>query len=298
MAEWLSTLPQQIANGLVLGAVYALFALGYALIFGVLDILNLAHGAIFMLGAFVALQLMVVWGWPLLLALGGALVTGGCLGLLLDHIAFYPLRRRGAGYLSPLISSIAMALIFENVALTVFGPNEQRFPVDAFPDASFGVAGATVTVLQVAMVAVAALLTGGLWLLLRRTRLGLAIRTVAASPRAAHLAGIDVERTIAVSFFLASAMGAAAGVLFGLNFTVSWDMGANIQLRGLAVIILGGMDSIPGTVLAGLVLGLAEELGVSVFSSSLRDAVAFGLLFLILVLRPSGLLGRRGLRAA
>jgi branched-chain amino acid transport system permease protein len=149
-----------------------------------------------------------------------------------------------------------------------------------------------------AMVAVAALLTGALWLLLQRTRLGLAIRAVAASPRAAHLAGIDVERTIAASFFLASAMGAAAGVLFGLNFAVSWDMGANIQLRGLAVIILGGMDSIPGTVLAGLVLGLAEEIGVSIFSSSLRDAVAFGLLFLILVLRPSGLLGRRGLRAA
>jgi branched-chain amino acid transport system permease protein len=184
------------------------------------------------------------------------------------------------------------------VALQQFGPNEQRFPADAFPDASLTIGGATVTLLQVAMVGVAALLTVGLWLTLQRTRLGLAIRAVAANPRAAHLAGIDVERTIAVSFFIASAMGAAAGVLFGLNFTVYWQMGSDIQLRGLAVIILGGMDSIPGTVLAGLLLGLAEEVGVSIFSSSLRDAISFGLLFLILILRPAGLLGRRGLRAA
>lgn len=298
MASWLALLPQQMANGLVLGAVYALFALGYALIFGVLDILNLAHGAIFMIGAFIALQLVVGAGWPLPLAFGAAIIGGGCLGLLLDHIAFWPLRLRGAAYLSPLISSIAMALIFENVALQQFGPDQQRFPPGAFPEASFTVAGATVTAIQLAMVVVAGLLTGGLWFVLQRTRLGLAIRAVAASPRAAHLVGIDVERTIATSFFMASAMGAAAGVLFGLNFTTSWDMGANIQLRGLAVIILGGMDSILGTVLAGLLLGLTEELGVAIFSSSLRDAAAFGLLFLILVLRPSGLLGRRGLRAA
>src|SRR5579859_3510441 len=217
MAEWLSLLPQQVANGLVLGAVYALFALGYALIFGVLDILNLAHGAVFMAGAFVALQLVVVAGWPLLPALAAAGAAGGCLGLLLDHVAFWPLRRRGAAYLSPLISSIAMALIVEDVALRQFGPDQQRFPPDVFPDTSLQLAGATVTLLQLAMVGVAALLTAGLWLMLRRTRLGLAIRTVAASPRAAHLAGIDVERTIAISFLVASAMGAAAGVLFGLD---------------------------------------------------------------------------------
>lgn len=298
MAEWLSLLPQQIANGLVLGAVYALFALGYALIFGVLDILNLAHGAIFMAGAFVALQLMAVSGWPLALAFGAAVLAGGCLGVLLDRVAFWPLRRRQAGYLSPLISSIAMALIFENVALRQFGPDQQRFPLTAFPDTTFTIAGATLTVLQATMLGVAAVFTAALWLMLRYTRLGLAIRTVAANAKVARLMGIDVERVIMVSFFVASALGAAAGVLFGLNFTVSWDMGSDIQLRGLAVIILGGMDSIPGTVLAGLVLGLTEEIGTSIFASSLRDAVAFGLLFLILVLRPSGLLGRRGLRAA
>lgn len=298
MTAWLAALPQQVANGVLLGAVYSLFALGYALIFGVLDILNLAHGAIFMAGAVVALELVTVLGWPLLLALVGASVVGGCLGLLLDHIAFWPLRLRQATYLSPLISSIAMALILENVALTQFGPDQQRFPASIFPDQSVAVGGATITTLQLVMVAVAAVLTGGLWLMLRRARLGLAIRAVAANPRAAHLVGIDVERTIAISFFIASALGAAAGVLFGLNFAVSWGMGANIQLRGLAVIILGGMGSIPGTVLAGVLLGLAEELGVSVFPSSLRDVVSFGLLFLILIVRPAGLLGQRGLRAA
>jgi len=291
-------LVQQLANGLFLGAVYALFAIGYTLIFGVLDILNLAHAAIFMLAAFVALSL-VGFGFPLVLAVALALVFAGLLGVLLDRIAFAPLRRRNAGTLVPLISSIGAAIVMQGIARGVWGPDEHRFPSNGLSTAEFHLGSLSVGALDLIILAVALALMGILSYVMRSTALGRSIRAVAEDRVAAALLGIDIERTIALTFFIASALGGAAGILIGLQYnSVSLEMGARIELKGLAIIILGGMGSVTGAVIGAFILGAVETLSVAYVSSSYRDAIAFGVMFLILVLRPAGLLGKRALRAA
>ena len=291
-------LVQQLVNGLFIGSVYALFALGYTLIFGVLDILNLAHASIFMLGAFATLVLAIK-GAPLWLAVAGGALAGGLFGVVLDRIAFWPLRMRRAGPLAPLISSIAVGIIYVAIANGYFGPDVRHFPFNIVRTPAITVGSATFTVLQLIIFAASIALMAGLQLLLRRTRLGTAIRAVAENPKAAQLMGINLEAVYAQTFFIASALGAVAGVLFALNFNaVSSGMGSAVELKGLAVVILGGMGSIPGSLLGGLLIGLSETLSVGYLSSGYRDAIVFAILFLALIVRPGGLLGRRTLRAA
>ncbi len=290
---------QQVINGLFLGSIYALFALGYTLVFGVLDILNLAHAAVFMLAAFGALSLVTAAHLHILVALPLAVLGAGLLGLVLERIAFRPLRGRADSNISGLISSLAMAAIFEAIALEVWGPNVARFPFDTIPEVPVHVLGAVVSRLQLTIIAVALGLFLALWWLVQRTRLGREVRAVAESPRAARVLGVDVDRAIAASFFISSALGGAAGVLFGLAFnSVSPDMGRSVELKGLAVIILGGMGSMTGAVLAGFALGLVEVFVVAHLGASYRDAVSFAALFLILVVRPRGLFGAPSLREA
>jgi branched-chain amino acid transport system permease protein len=288
---------QQIFNTLVSASIYALFAMGYALVFGVLDILNLAHGAIFMLGAFAAVQAVLGWHWPLILALPFGMLAGGALGVLLDLVAVAPLHARG-GFLTPLISTIAAGIVFENTALGIFGPDSYRFPDGTFPQGSIAIGDAVVQPVELFIVGLTVALMIALTVLLRSSTLGKAIRAVAANRLAAQLLGIDVRQIVAITFLLASALGALAGIFYGLEFrdSIAFDMGGSIQLRGLAVIVVGGMDSIPGVMLGSLALAASETIGITQIGSSYTDAIAFGLLFLILLVRPSGLLGRQGLR--
>jgi branched-chain amino acid transport system permease protein len=289
---------QQLVNGVFLGAVYALFACGYALVFGVLDILNLAHAAIFMATAFIALVL-VGEGVPLLLALVLAVVAAGLLGVLLDRVAFAPLRRRNAGTLAPLISSIGVAIIVQGIARALFGSDDQAFAPGTFGTAQVTLGSVHFSLADLSVLSVALVMMLGLSVLLSFTTLGRSIRAVAADRVAAALLGIDVERTIALTFFIASALGGAAGILIGLEFnSVSVDMGSRIELKGLAIIVLGGMGSITGAVAGALLLGCVETLSVAYISSGYRDAIAFGVMFAVLVFRPTGLLGRRALRSA
>jgi branched-chain amino acid transport system permease protein len=290
---------QQIVNGLFLGSIYALFALGYTLVFGVLDILNLAHQAVFMICAYAALVLVGHLHLPMVAAFPVAVLAGGLLGMLVDRIAFKPLRGRSDSNIAGLISSIALATILEAGVLQIFGPDVERFPFGTVPSRSLRIGDAVVSELQIFIIAIALFMLAGLTWLLRRTRLGRRIRAVAESPRAARVLGVDVDRIISASFFVSSALGAAAGVLFGLAFNnVAPDMGRSVELKGLAVIVLGGMGSMPGAALAGLALGLLEVFTVAWIGSSYRDAVAFGVLFLVLVLRPRGLFGSAALREA
>ena len=290
---------QQAINGIFLGSIYALFAVGYTLVFGVLDILNLAHQAVFMLCAFVAVALVSGLHLPIALALPIAAAVGGVLGLFLERIAFRPLRGRADSNISGLISSLAVATIFESIALQIWGPDVSRFPFGAFPDKPLRIGGATVSALQITIVAIAVALMAVLTALLSATPLGRRIRAVAENPRAARILGVDVDRVIAWSFFISSGLGGAAGVLFGLAFnSVSPDVGRSIELKGLAVIILGGMGSVAGAVIAGFALGIVEVFTVAQIGSSYRDAVSFGVLFLILLVRPRGLLGRAATREA
>ncbi|HXN83788.1 MAG TPA: branched-chain amino acid ABC transporter permease [Myxococcales bacterium] len=290
---------QQALNGVFVGSIYALFAVGYTLVFGVLDILNLAHQAVFMLAAFAALWLVGEAHLSLWVALPAAVALAGLAGLLLERVAFRPLRGRADSNISGLISSLAMATVFEAIALQLFGPDTSRFPLGTFPDRVVRIGGASASLLQLCIVAVAVALMALLTLLIARTRLGRRLRAVAESPRAARILGIDVDRAIAAAFFLSSALGGAAGVLFGLAFnSISPDVGRSVELKGLAVIILGGMGSVTGAVVAGFALGLIEVFTVARFGSSFRDAVSFAVLFLVLLARPRGLFGQAAAREA
>jgi len=296
----MAVLLQQLINGLFIGSVYGLFAVGYTLVFGVLDILNLAHAAIFTLGALTALWLTTAGALSIWIAFPLATLVSGALGLVLDRVAFAPLRRRADSNLSGLISSIAMAIIFESAALGIFGARTVRFPEGIFLNHVWRFGSVTVTSLQVEIVLTALALMLALTAFLKRTRTGKAIRAVAESERTARLLGINVDGVIALTFIVSSALGGVAGILYGLYFdALAPDMGRSIELKGLAVIILGGMGSIPGAILGGIAFGLSEVLTVAITgTSNLRDAVAFTVLFVILVLKPSGLLGRGRVREA
>jgi len=290
---------QQVVNGLFLGSIYALFALGYTLVFGVLDILNLAHQAVFMLCAFTALALVETLHLHALVAMPLAVLAAGCIGLLLDRVAFRPLRGRAGSNISGLISSLAVATMLEAIALATWGPDPSRFPPGTAPDRQLQLGGAVLSEVQIVIIAISLAMMVGLTFLVRRTRLGRRIRAVAENPRAARILGVNVDAVIAASFFVSSALGGAAGVLFGLAFNnVAPDMGRSVELKGLAVIILGGMGSMPGAVVAAFALGLAEVFTVAQVGSSYRDAVSFALLFVILLLRPRGLLGAAAAREA
>jgi branched-chain amino acid transport system permease protein len=293
MDRLLAQLPQQLLNGVFAGSIYALFALGYTLVFGVLDILNLAHAAIFMLGAMVSWWLVSAQGWSLWLAFPVAVALAGLLGILLDRVAFLRLRRRGAGHLSPLISSIGVSLVFVGLARLLFGSDRQQFPSDAFPKVFFDVGQVRISLLNIVILAVAVVMMAGLTWLVRRTSLGRAMRAVAENPKAAALLGVNIEWVISQTFFIASALGGAAGVLYGLSLnSIEPNMGGAVELKGLAIIILGGMGSIPGAVLAGFLVGIIEVLSIVIGRSELKDAFVFAVLFLMLLVRPQGLLGK------
>jgi branched-chain amino acid transport system permease protein len=290
---------QQALNGVFVGSIYALFAVGYTLVFGVLDILNLAHQAVFMLAAFVALALVADAHLPLWAAMAVAVLFAGLLGIVLERIAFRPLRGRADSNISGLISSLAMATVFEAIALQLFGPDISRFPIGTLPDRMIRIGTASASLLQLLIVGVAVVLMALLSFLIARTRLGRQLRAVAESPRAARVLGVDVDRAIAAAFFLSSALGGAAGVLFGLAFnSISPDVGRSVELKGLAVIILGGMGSVTGAVVAGFAIGLIEVFTVARFGSSFRDAVSFTVLFFVLLARPRGLFGQAAAREA
>jgi branched-chain amino acid transport system permease protein len=291
---------QQLANGISLGSVYALFALGFTLIFGVLEIINLAHAAILAVGALLAYTLFTRLGAGLAPALLGAFIGTGVLGVVIDYVAFRPLRIRQASRLASLITSIGVALILVNLAQILWGAEPLSYPPGAVPLRFFTMGGITVSLLQIITLATTVALLVGLRLLLTRTKIGMAIRAVAENPTTASLLGMPFDRVVMFTFFLSSALGGVAGVLIGmlLQGSVSPFMGNTYGLKGLAAIILGGMGDITGAVLGGLIMGIGEIMIVQYLNSSYRDGVAFGLLFLVLIIRPTGLLGQRRSREA
>ncbi len=286
-------LEQQLINALSLGSVYALFALGFTLIFGVLGVINLSHGAIFMLGSYAALLLVDKLAMPLWLALLAAMLASGTIGLVVDYLVLKPLRARNAPHLIPMIATIGVAIMLTNLAQGLFGAETKRFPFGTIPEGSYNWGHLHLTALQIGIVGISVALMLVLLVIMRRTQLGRALRAIAESPKAASLLGINVEGLFYLTSFAAAALGGAAGVLVGLSFNaISPFMGQPMLHKGIAVIILGGMGDIRGAMIGGLFLGFAEVLTVAYLSSDFRDAVAFGLLFLILLVRPSGMFGK------
>lgn len=284
---------QQLANALVLGSVYALFALGFTLIFGVLEIITLAHGAVFMVGAFAGLTAVTKFKFDIGLALLAGMLAAGMLGWLIDLVAVRPLRKRKSHHLAPMIATIGCATFITSVSQGIFGAEVYRFPFDFAPVTVYNIGGVQLTLLQLMIVAVSFSLMIIIIFLLNKTKWGQAVRAVAENPRTASLLGIPVEKVFQLTSFAASALGGAAGVLTGINFNaIHTFMGGPIMHRGIAVIILGGMGDIRGAMLGGLILGFSEIMSVAYISSDFRDAVSFGLLFLILLVRPAGIFGK------
>ena len=284
---------QQLMNALTLGSVYALFALGFTLIFGVLGVINLSHGAIFMLGSYIALLLVNHFQVSLWLAMVVAMFACGLLGVIVDFLVLRPLRKRQAPHLAPMIATIGVAIMITNIAQGFFGAENQRFPIGTIPEDSISVGSLHLTEVQLAIVLISFGLMLALLAMMQRTQLGKALRAIAESPKAAYLLGINVEALFFLTSFAAAALGGAAGVLVGLSFNaISPFMGQPMLHKGIAVIILGGMGDIRGALLGGLFLGFAEVMSVAYLSSDYRDAVAFGLLFVILLVKPAGMFGK------
>ncbi len=286
-------LEQQLFNALSLGCVYALFALGFTLIFGILGVINLSHGAVFMVGAYAALQLVTHFGLPLPLALLCSFVISGVLGMLIDTLVLKPLRKRDAPHLIPLIATIGVAIMLNSAAQGIFGADNLSFPDGTLPLETLTFAGLHVTALELFIIFFSLALMAVLILVIKKTQLGRALRAIAESPKAAYLLGINVEGLFLLTSFAAAGLGGIAGVLIGLSSNAVYPlMGQPILHRGIAVIILGGMGDIRGALIGGIFLGFAEVLSVAYIGSSTRDAIAFGLLFLILLVRPQGLFGK------
>jgi branched-chain amino acid transport system permease protein len=282
---------QQLVNGVMLGAVYALIAIGYTLIFGVLGMLHLAHGEVFMVGAFVGLLVATTYSGNVMLALAAAMLATGLLGVLIERVAFRPLR--GAHHLAPLATTIGAGIALQETARWYFGPEQKGFPA-AIAAISWEVGPLRVSSVQVFILASAIVLMAAVSVFLARTRAGRAVRATAEDPAVAGLLGVNVSAVVVLVFFVASALAGAAGVLVGLAYnSVHPFIGVQMGIKGLVVMLLGGLGNVPGAMVGGLVLGILEVLGVAYFASSYRDAFAFGAVMLMLLVRPEGLLGLR-----
>jgi len=284
-------LAQQLFNGLVVGAVYALFALGFNLVFGVHKIMNLAHGAIFMAGAFAGVY-AVQFGLPLWLAFLAAIVLSGVLAVVLDFTGFRPLRHRGEAEFAAIVSSIGANMILTNLALRISGARVMRFPFGTVPAQPLIILGLRITMLQLVIMGVAGLLVILLGVCLQVTSFGRQVRAVASNERAAMLLGVDPDRVYMQTFFLSGALAGVAGVLIGLAFNaIHFAMGDPYLLRGFVVLLLGGLGSLPGSVIAGLFLGILQTLAIGYLPSGMSDLILYSVLFLVLLIRPSGLFG-------
>ena len=315
MAEFL----QQLLNGLSTGAIYALIALGYTMVYGVLRFINFAHSDVFMVGAFggfylakwfpisalatrVAglnpgesssqrLSLLVQWFACGIATLLISMVLCAILGIVIERLAYKPLRSRSK--LTVLITAIGVSLLLENTGQFIFGANPRRFPV-LFPEVSFQLgSGVVLTSIQIIVFVVTLVLLIGLQFIVRHTKIGTAMRAVSFNPQAAALVGINNDVVISFTFGLGSALAAAGGILYSLNYpTIDPLMGILPGLKAFVAAVLGGIGNIPGAALGGLVLGIIETFVNGSRYSSYTDAIAFALLILILLFRPAGLLGR------
>jgi len=292
-------LAQQIINGLSLGGVYALFALGFTLVFGVLNVINLAHGAIFMIGAYAALHAVLVFHVSLLPAIFvAALVTGGA-GWILDKLIFAPLRASRAPHLAPMIATIGVSICVTSLIEGYFGSENLRFPLDTLPSSTLTLASVQVNWLDVKIIVLALLLMGGMLWVIRHSSTGRALRALAESPKAAALLGVNVGGLFLATSVIASILGGVSGVLIALyTNSVFPHMGQPMLHKGIAVVIIGGMGDVRGALIGGVFLGFAEVLTIAYIGSNMRDAVAFGLLFSVLLLRPAGLFGQAPQRRA
>ena len=304
LSHTLAILPQQLVFGLTLGTAYGLIAIGYTMVYGVLFMINFAHGDVFMIGAYVgwallgilfashAVPLNPLIVLPLLLA--AAMVVTGLLGLLLERLAYRPLYQRGATRLGPLISAVGASVFLQNAVMLIAGAREKVYMTYAiFPRAwRFSVGTINVSVLVVVIASIALAMMLALNWLVQHTWLGRSIRAVAEDREMAAVMGIDVWQVVALTFCIGSALGGAAGVLIGFYYTqVDFYMGYSAGLKAFTAAVLGGIGNVRGAMVGGLILGVVESLAVTLINPAFKDAIAFVVLIVVLMFRPGGILG-------
>jgi branched-chain amino acid transport system permease protein len=297
---------QQILNGLVLGSVYALIALGYTMVYGILQLINFVHGDVLMVGAMVGVTVVGILATsglplPLILVIAVACAIPVCviLSLLIERVAYRPLRN--APKLAPLITAIGLSIVIQTLAMIIWKPNPIVFP-DLLPTKPIEIGPALLAPKQMLILVVSAVLMIGLLLLVNRTKLGRAMRATAENPRIAGLMGVNANQVIAVTFAIGASLAAVAGVLVAMNYNIAqFSMGFIPGLKAFTAAVLGGIGNLGGAVLGGLLLGIIESLGAGYIGditggflgSNYQDIFAFVVLILVLVFRPSGLMGER-----
>lgn len=284
---------QQLLNGLVMGSTYAVFALGFTLLFGVNHILNMAFGSVFMWGALAGLYAVLGFQAPFWLAVIVGMLAGGVLSVALDFVAFMPLRRRQAPDFSYILTSIGASLVLLALSQKATGSAVMRFPAETFPVVVYQLPGLSIQLLQLIIIGTALAMVAGLVWSLYGTGLGRRIRSVAFSANTARLLGIHADLVNAQVFFVSGALAGLAGVLIGMAFnSVHFTMGEPFLMRAFVIIILGGLGSIPGALVGGIVIGMVQALAYAYISSAAADAISFGILFFIILIRPTGLFGK------
>jgi branched-chain amino acid transport system permease protein len=282
---------QQLINGLMLGASYSLIAIGYTLIFGVLKLLYFAHGEIFMIGAFVGLYLVILGGANIYVALLGALIACAIMGIIAVYVSVRPVSKDKP--LAPLISTIGLTIVLQNLAVYIFGGQQVAFP-ETIQQELYRIGPVTISSVQLFILGVAVTLMVVLWLFIEHTRMGRAIRATAENHETAALLGVDVNRVVLVTFMIGSGIAGVAGVLDGIkNSGISPVMGLGAAVKGLIVMLLGGLGNVPGAMVAGLLLGMIEILSAAYIGTTARDFFSFAILILILIYKPTGLFGTR-----
>jgi len=297
---------QQIINGLTLGSVYAIVALGYTMVYGIIQLINFAHGELVMIGAMVALSVIGALAGtglpPVLIVLSGILAAApACMlvGFAMERIAYRPLR--AAPRLAPLITAIGISIILQHLALLIWSRNPLAFP-QIIPLVSYNIGGAIITGVQIAIILTSVLMMGCLTLMVYRTKLGVAMRATSQNPQVAGLMGIDIDRIIAFTFIVGAGLAAVAGVMVGTYYGIAhYSMGSLLGMKAFSAAVLGGIGNLAGAMLGGILLGVVEALGAgyigdltnNVFGSNYQDVFAFLMLIAVLVFRPSGLLGER-----
>ncbi len=293
---------QHLLNGITIGAGYALIALGYTLVYGVLKLINFAHGEIYMIGAYLGFVLISLLPYlppflqsHILLALLLFLVVAALLcalyGYYLEKICYRPLRN--APRLSPLISALGASIFLQNFVMITMGAKDRIFP-QLIGTGAVSIGGVFFTWLQLAIILASFLLMAGLYFFINRTRLGIAIRATSTDPFMASLLGINVDTVISVTFMIGSFLAACAGVMIGFYYgTINFTLGYLGGIKAFTAAVLGGIGNVPGAMLGGLLLGVIEALGAGYFSAEYKDVYAFFILIAVLVFRPAGLLGKK-----
>ncbi|MFA5527767.1 MAG: branched-chain amino acid ABC transporter permease [Peptostreptococcales bacterium] len=285
---------QQIFDGLTLGMVYALIAVGYSLVFGILRLINFSHGSVYAFGAHIALVVVVSMQWGVIWGLCISIIVTGLLGVAIDKLSLEPLRKKGSKPISALITTIGVSYIIQNLLMILLGSQSKWFPklFDYGRLHIFGRIGISYTQLGIFLVSVILLLF--LTVVIQRTKIGLAMRAVEQNPKAAHLMGIDVNRVVSFTFFLGGASAAIAGTLIsGYYQVVYFNMGFIAGLKAFSAAVLGGIGVLYGSVIGGLVVGLSESFAASYLGGGYRDAIAFLILIIVLILKPNGLFGKK-----